>query len=85
MIPERMARCTYFSRCKNQRPSRERDMLAFFEDWSEGSYWASTCDVCGMSMDCHSGPAPHPRACATYKPRGDRGHDGYYCGCFGWD
>lgn len=93
MTTVRMARCG----CGKERPSSERDALAFFEDCGPGSTSANSC-VCGY-YECahdpkHMAQPSGARArltvverglCGGFTPRGDIGHDRYYCGCRGWD
>jgi hypothetical protein len=85
----RTARCG----CGKERPSSDRDHLAFFEYRGEGSSSAANCE-CGYSPVAHDPETPHLRErgtvidqgkCSGYRPRGDIGTDSYYCGCRGWD
>ncbi len=81
----RVARCAYG--CGNERPSSS--MLAFFEYLGPGSREAGDlCGTCGYALSAHE-LEPRPkhlkRMCDSFIPRGDAGHDRYYCGCRGWD
>lgn len=75
----RMARCTYGH--GKEVPSDKG--LPFFEFNGEGSKSAETCK-CGYYKEAHEKPF-NEHICNNYTPRGDIGHDGYYCGCYGWE
>lgn len=85
----RMAHCF----CGSVTPSSWA--LAFFEFLGEGSKAATeSCAHCGYALSAHGPDAPVWRngktavmnhGCPGFEPRGDVGHDRYYCGCRGWD
>ena len=84
----RTARCAYG--CGSERPSEVG--LAFFEYLGPGSREAlEVCGTCGFLLRAHDDsalrarPWPGDKLCAVFTPRGDVGHDRYYCGCRGWD
>ena len=80
----RVARCTY----NHGKEAASDEGLPFFEFNGEGSRSAELCK-CGFAEVAHNktpeaGRKPNRNICDTYRPRGDIGHDGYYCGCYGW-
>lgn len=78
----RMARCSYYSKCKHEKPS-DKDRLAFFEYLGPGSRVASDMCKCGYYRVAHE--KPRTDACRNFTPKGPAEHDRYYCGCMGWD
>ena len=81
----RIAQCSYDGHGK----IASDEGLAFFEFQGEGSYSAELCK-CGFTENAHNTPPRtgrpmNPKLCDNYRPRGDVGHDKYYCGCRGWD
>jgi hypothetical protein len=74
----RIAKCGY---CGKEAPSSTD--LAFFEYQGADTYAASWCRHCGFTDVAHK-RADWTR-CKAYEPRGDVGHDRFYCGCRGWD
>jgi hypothetical protein len=82
----RQARC----QCGNTATSSKG--LAFFEYLGDGSREASDkCRNCGYGYITHlevntsTGRAGHKFGVCEFVPKGDVGHDRYYCGCRGWD
>ena len=84
----RIARCSY---CKSERPSADRERLAFFEYRGPGSNSARICE-CGYAEIAHTQEVTESQRnvvsdgrCPGYRPRGDVGTDTFYDGCKGWD
>jgi hypothetical protein len=77
----RMARCA----CDRTVPSRPD--LPNFEYRGPGSWSATEVCVCGYHWMAHQkdirrGAGPSAlRNCPFFRPRGDLGFDGYWCGC----
>lgn len=86
------------ARCGCGREAASSEALSFFEFCGDGSREAAYC-VCGFA-ECAHDPAEQAKngpsgrrtviedgRCkgGKYEPRGDRGHDRWYCGCRGWD
>lgn len=80
----RMAHCAYG--CGNEKPSSTS--LPFFEYLGPESSQAREVCKCGYRRIAH-GKADVARRrqgiCNNFQPKGDVGHDRYYCGCRGWD
>ena len=84
-VQGRVARCSY---CKKEVQSDTS--LAFFQFQGEGSERATKqCAQCGYykiahgainSLTGNAGITSH-----EFVPKGDVGHDDFYCGCRGWD
>ncbi len=94
MAAERMARCSYFSHCKSERPSAERANLAFFSCKDADSRDArEVCVSCRYHLEAHeAGPSRvEPRSviqrgmCKGFVAHGAYDFDTFYCGCMGWD
>jgi hypothetical protein len=89
MINERMAKCG----CGSVRPSKDREVLAFFEDLSDEALAGKpvallSCGTCGMNEGVHHevnvftggwGITDHDFVRRVYE------FDRFYCGCRGWD
>ena len=73
----RFAKCS----CGVKKPSSTD--LAFFEFLGEGSREAREMCECGYSIVAHSKGLS--RVCNIFSPRGDVGHDRFYCGHSGWN
>jgi hypothetical protein len=89
ILSGRIAKCD----CGKTRPSNSD--LAFFEYRGPGSRSAMNyCKHCGYTFTVHTQEwydkevargRMFPSRCWTFEPRGDVGHDLFYCGCKGWD
>lgn len=87
----RIARCGYMAGTPGHAEGVPSNWgLAFFEYQGEDSYSSLLCK-CGYAKVAHEynekRVSPEPIECKVggYTPRGDVGHDSYYCGCRGWD
>lgn len=76
----RDARCGYG--CGAERPSSPD--LPFFEYHGPGSREATVICECGHNITAHTREGSMCK-CTSFKRRGPRETDSYYCGCRGWD
>ena len=78
----RVAKCS----CGKTEASSSR--LAFFQSLGDGSREATHgCSNCGYFDVAHTNEvrSRNPHICSDFQPKGDVGHDRYYCGHSGWD